>query len=139
MWSTGLFSRCTERAQQAALSHSFEDSQRTEGCPGGCALMGKVSQHGHCRWCCLEMPFRGWAVIGRLAKFLLLRSSDHWQTRKNRISNVGLSHAGETSLGQRFDGPWSPFPPRDISGAYSPSLSPLCLPTATSGQDEAGN
>lgn len=39
--------------------------------------MGKVSQHGHCRWCCLEMPFRGWAVIGRLAKFLLLRSSDH--------------------------------------------------------------
>lgn len=103
MWSTGLFSRCTERAQQAALSHSFEDSQRTEGCPGGCALMGKVSQHGHCRWCCLEMPFRGWAVIGRLAKFLLLRSSDHWQTRKNRISNVGLSHAGETSLGQRFE------------------------------------
>lgn len=99
---------CSEGAQQAALSHSFEDSQRTEGCPGGCALRGKVSQHVPGAWVLLVVLSRNafpWLGCchrppGRIPP---LGSSDHWQTGKTRISNVILSHAGETSLGQRLE------------------------------------
>lgn len=90
------------------LYHTVLKTLKEEACPGSCALRGKVSQHVPWAWALpgvLSQDAFSWLGCHRPpGQIPPLGSSDHWQTRKkNRISNVGLSHAGETSLGQRSE------------------------------------